>query len=200
MSSDYKQKSEEWFVQGFCAAQGGLAENICPYDLNESDGSAQLNWSDGWCFGRFVAVQKMRKDMIEQIKKAIRTIFAYQGEYADSCRIANTGLRKTGLKYFSEEKRSHAIACQIKQSKEFILLKELYIEVYLPCRPSEEPYTFMVFDRLMKVFGNNPDIERRMRKIVERYGERHGVKQAWSEYVYAEEIGEVVASALGAHT
>lgn len=200
MSLNSKQKIEEWFVQGLHAAQGGLAENICPYDWETDDGMARINWSDGWCFGKFVAVQKLRKDMTEQIKRAIQFIFSFQDAYAESYRIEHQGLLKAGFKYLSAKKDTSEITRQILQSKEFRLLKELNIQVYLPYLPSEAPYTFKIYDNQMNVFGNNSNTESRLRRIVTTYGERHGVQQAWHDYAYAEEIGSIVASALGNHS
>lgn len=199
MASNHKQESDEIFLQGLCAAQGSLSKDVCPYDLvmtNEDwSGVNRLTWSDGWNFGKYVAVQKARKEMIEPIKQAIQVIFSNQDSYSESCRISNQGFLKAGFKYFSANRESNEIASRIRKSKEFKLIEELYIEVYLPCRPSEDPYTFRVFDRQLTIFGN--DTEERFRALVSRYGERYGVQQAWHDYVYAPELDSIVKSALG---
>ncbi|MDT0216770.1 hypothetical protein Q9R35_05485 [Alcaligenes sp. AB3] len=199
MASNHKQESDEIFLQGLRAAQVSLPKDVCPYDLvmtsENRSGVARLIWNDGWNFGKYVAIQKARKEMIEPIKQAIRAIFSNQKSYSGSCRVRNQGFRKAGFKYFSAKRETNEIASQIQKSKEFKLLKELYIEVYFPWRPSEDPYTFRVFDRQLTIFGD--DTEERFRTLVSRYGERYGVKQAWHDYVYAPELDEIVRSALG---
>lgn len=198
MARNYKQESDEIFLQGLRAVQGSLPRDVCPYDsvtANGDDGGANLLiWNDGWDFGKYVAIRKARKEMIGLIKQAIRSIFAHQDSYCQSCRVRNQGFRKAGFSYFSAKREFREIYSRIQDSKEFKLLKELYIEVYLPWRPSEDPYTFCVFDRQLRIMGS--DTEEPFRKLVSRYGEHCGVDQAWHDYVHAPELGEIVQSAL----
>lgn len=193
MPSTPNDIGEEHFLQGLSSARAGLAEETCPYhyvtdnastDVNQI--SAPVNWRQGWQLGRFVAIQRARKEKEQELQSALGKLFSYEAAHCDQCEVLNLGFAKSGLKYLLARKESTKLAEQIKQSKEFRLLRDLYIELYVPCRPNEHPYTFKIYDQLLGVFGNAANKERTLRQLVERYGERHGVQAAWHEYVQAE--------------
>lgn len=197
-----KETSEKHFLQGFSSAQGGLAAETCPYEYVPVDQEANIervtapaNWKQGWQFGRFVAIQRLRREKSEEIRNAIQAIFLHEAAYSEMQRTVNQGLLKAGLRYFTARRGSNQLARQIQQSKEFRLLQDLHIELYLPWRPSEQPY-FKLFDRQLQVFGFRSE-EETLRQLLARYGDRHGVRAAWHEYVHAEPIETMVpASAL----
>lgn len=184
-----KQISEKYFLQGFSSAQGGLSADSCPYAYVPSGQGASIeeicapvNWNNGWKFGRFVAVQRLRNEKSDELHAAIRSLFQHEAELSELLSTVNQGPWKAGLRYFTARNRSDRIAREIRQSKEFRLLHDLQIELYMPWRPSESPYCFKLFDRQLAVFGSRCD-ERPLRQLLERYGDRHGVGAAWREYV-----------------
>ena len=199
MPSTRNDIGEEHFLQGLSSARAGLAEETCPYDYvtdnastDFSQISAPANWRQGWQLGRLVAIQRARKEKEQELRSALGKLFSYEAAHCDQCEVLNRGFVKSGLKYLVARKESTKLAEQIKQSKEFRLLKDLYIELYLPWRPDEQPYAFKIYDHLLGVFGNAADKERTLRQLVKRYGERHGVQAAWHEYVQAEPVEMLV--------
>lgn len=195
MPSNAREIDEQHFLQGVSSAKAGLAEETCPYEYvaDNSETSiteicAPVNWRQGWQYGKFVAIQRARVEKAQEIQNSIAELFRFEGPHCEQCEILNRGLMKSGLKYFSTQKESSKLADQIQMSKEFRLLKDLYIELYLPWRPEENPYKFKIFDRLLDIFGSGGDKERTLRDLVKRYGERHGVRAAWCKYVHTESV------------
>jgi hypothetical protein len=193
-----KQTSEKYFLQGLSSAQGGLSAETCPYAYVPSDQDASVeeicapvNWSEGWQFGRFVAIERLRKEKSDEVRTAIRAIFQHEIAWSEMLCTVNRGLLKAGLNYFTARRISSRLARQIRQSKEFRLLHDLRIELYLPCRPDEHPYRFKLFDRQLEVFGFRTE-EKKLRQLLERYGDRHGIGAAWREYVHAEPIEKMI--------
>lgn len=178
---------EGYFLEGLSSAGAGLAEEACPYEYvtgssvtSDAQICAPLNWRNGWKYGKFLAVQRARIEKSVELRRALQDLFRHEDSHRKQCEILNRGILKGGLKYLSARRESAALATEIYESKQFRLLKALYIELYLPWRPEEYPYSFNVFDQLLKIFG---DEERTLRQLVKQYGEKHGIQAAWYDYV-----------------
>lgn len=196
-----REIDEQYFLQGISSARAGLAEETCPYEYVSDTSDARIaeicapvDWRQGWKFGKFVTVQRARVDKSQEIQKAIRELVRFERAHCEQCEIINRGPMRSGLKHFSTQRESSKLAAQIRASKEFRLLKDLYFELYLPWRADEGPYTFKVFYRILDIFSTGGDKEKTLRDLVVRYGERHGVQAAWHEYVHAESV-ELLANA-----
>lgn len=180
--------SEEYFIQGLRAARDGLHQERCPYKLSESGGDteslARVNWLYGWRFGRFTMTQALRRDNRDKVELAVRTIYKYQSDYQSACHLANQGLMRSRLKCARAKRDAHRIVAFILATPENKLLKDLQYELYFPSRPSEAPYKFRLFDRQLAVFGHKCN-EDTLRRLLECYADRHGVKAAWHEYINA---------------
>lgn len=195
MSETFRDASERQFLEGLSAARGGLSEQSCPYNYSDDQSStrgdsatARLNWAEGWQFGRFTMMQALRRDRLRDLKSAVERLTYFQSEYAEACRVSNQGLLQSGLKSIRAKKRSNEIAANIMASREYKLLQDLQYEFYLPWRHSEAPYEFKLFDRQLAVFGYDGHSERVLRRLLNQYGDRHGVRTAWEEYVRAEPL------------
>ncbi|MDH4426401.1 MAG: hypothetical protein QE495_08115 [Acidovorax sp.] len=187
MPSRASETDEQYFLEGLSSARAGLAFETCPYDYvmddsvtNAAQICAPVNWGDGWKFGKFLSVQRARAEKSAELHRALEELFRHEEDHRRQCEILNRGLIKGGLKYLSTQRESTALSTQIRNSKQFRLLTDLYIDLYLPWRPDEQPYDFRVFDQLLKIFG---DEEKTLRRIVKQYGEKHGVQAAWRDYV-----------------
>ena len=198
MQSAAKEVDETYFLEGLSSARAGLAEETCPYEYvaeNSVTSGSQIrapsNWRLGWKYGRYIAIQRARKEKTVEILNALRDLFRHEDTHCKQCEILNRGLLKAGLKFIAAQRESAKLAAQIRTSKSFRLLKDLYIDLYLPWRPEEYPYKFKVFDRQLNIFG---DEERTFRRLVQIYGERHGVQAAWYEYVRTDSIESLVAT------
>jgi len=194
MTNDFKKAGEQYFLQGLSSAKGGLPQETCPYSFTADqnpepsiNGVAAVNWRQGWQFGKFVVVQKLRKEKFDEIKAAISHLLSYQDQYAEGCCIVNQGLFKSGLKYFAARRKSNEIARYIRRRKEYQLLKDVWIDFYIPWRHSEAPYSFRLYDRRTAIVGEN-----NFRELVSRYGESHGVLAEWREYLASTPIENVL--------
>ena len=192
---DQKIRGEKYFLQGLSSAKGGLSEESCPYppkteSTNESniDEIAEIYWKKGWRFGKFILVQTLRKEKFNEIKAAIAQLNSYQNQYSEWCRIENAGFLKSGFKYFSARRGSNSLARHIRQSKEHRLLQDVWFEFYIPWRPSEDPYMFRLIDRRMDIFWHSQQGEIHFQELVNQYGDSHGVRAAWQEYLSPSEI------------
>lgn len=186
--SERSRTSEDHFVQGLHAARGGLDQECCPYRLPESgtdaESLARVNWRYGWQFGRFTTTQALRRDSRDKVELAVQEIYKYQPDYQSACHLANQGLIRSRLKCTRAKRDTHRIAAFILATPENKLLEDLQYELYFPSRPSEAPYMFRLFDRQLAVFGYKCD-EDTLRRLLRWYGDRHGVKAAWHEYIHA---------------
>src|SRR5690554_1910496 len=183
--------SEDYFVAGLHAALGGLDQERCPYMPYESASSAEclarLNWCYGWQFGRFTMSLSLRRESRDKVQLAVQRIHKYQKAYQSACDLANQGLIQSRLKCVRAKREAHRIAAFLLKSQENKMLEDLQYELYIPMRASEAPYKFKLFDRQLAVFGNNCD-EGTLRRLLQWYGDRHGVKAAWHEYVHAASV------------
>lgn len=189
MEASYKEISERHFLEGLSAAHGGLLAESCPYEYSDNHSqtswaieTAPLNWMEGWQLGRFAMMQSLREERFVDSQSAAMHLSTFQHDYAEACRVSNQGFRQAGLKKIWAGKYCNEIAAKIRSSREFKLLQDLCYEFYLPWRPSEAPYAFRVFDRQLSVFGGN---EETLRSLLTRYGDRHGVRSIWEQYVRA---------------
>jgi hypothetical protein len=175
----------EIFFDGFLSAKGGLTLETNPhplvlsssYSIN-SDDLAHFDWERGWHLGKFVVIEELREVKHGQILQASKAIKENQNEYAVLCKTANLGFFEGGLSRFRADRKLRKLSDAIRGSHEFGLLNELQFEVYLPWRPSEDPYEIKFFD-LQKEQQN-------AWKFVEMYGDLHGVKAARQNSVRAE--------------
>lgn len=193
MSESYKEASERHFLEGLGAARGGLGHDRCPYqypaeEVSLATSTAPLNWSEGWQFGRFTMMQTLRRERILELQPALRHLGQFQSEFSEACRVSNQGLFQSGLKSIQASRRLNEIAASVKASREFKLLHDLRYEFYLPWHATEAPYEFRLFDRQLAVFGYGGNSEETLRSLLQRYGEQHGVRAAWEEYVRAEPL------------
>jgi hypothetical protein len=182
MTNDYKRAQEEHFLQGLSSAKGGLPAETCPHPWTDDSAEAASSWGRGWSFGKLVLVQTLRKEKSDEIKAAIAHLFSYQVQYAEGCRIQNQGFFKAGLKYFAARRESNEIARHIMGSKEYRLLKDVGIDFFIPWRPSEAPYSFRLHysDSFQRYYS--AEYEQSFRKLVNQYGESHGILAAWRDY------------------
>lgn len=193
MPESYKEASERHFLEGVVAARGGLGQDRCPYqyaaeEVSLATSTAPLNWAEGWQFGRFTMMQTLRRGRALELQSALRHLGQFQTAFSEACRVSNQGLLQSGLKSIQASRRLNEIAASIKDSREFKLLHDLGYEFYLPWRPTEAPYEFRLFDRQLAVFGYNGNSEQTLRSLLQRYGEQHGIRVAWVEYVRAEPL------------
>lgn len=175
----------EIFFDGFLSAKGGLTLETNPHPLLlpsaasiNRDELAHFDWERGWHLGKFVAIEELREVKRVQILEASQAIKENQNEYSALCKTANLSFFEGGLNRFWANRKLSKLSDAIRGSHEFGLLNELRFKVYLPWRPSEDPYEIKFFD-LQKEQGN-------AWKFVEMYGDLHGVKEARQNSVRAE--------------
>lgn len=197
MPSTYSDIAEQHFIQGLVAARGGLGPDSCPYAHADDPSvkatasiTAPVNWMDGWRFGRFTMTQALRRDRSSELQTAVARLFQFQDEYSEACRVSSKGLVASGLKSLRASRRAEEIAVQIKECWEYKLLHDLCYEFYLPWRQSEVPYAFRIYDHQLDVFGYGGGSEQTLRALLSRYGDRHGVRAAWEEYIRSEPLHE----------
>lgn len=193
---DYvKEAAERHFLEGLDAARGGLGSDSCPYQLIDANVNAStevrtapVNWMIGWQFGRFTMMQSLRKARVSELKSAVQHLMQFQREYTETSRVSKQGLIRSRLKSICANRRSNEIVKNIRASREFKLLEDLHYEFYFPWRESEDPYEFRLVDRQLAVFGYDGNSEKTLRQLLSRYGDRHGVRAAWEEYVRSDPL------------
>jgi hypothetical protein len=198
---DFRAEAERHFLEGKSAAEAALELDTCPYrDAREGDIPereeliARLNWTTGWRFARYVALQRGRASKRNEIVAALAELVQLEAPYAELLAILRRGPWPHPIRFYRASRSIKTLAHGAWTSQSVRLLSGLGITTYLPYYRERAYPTIAFFDRQLSVISNN-NAEDEMRKLVERYGDAHGIKAAWSAYCHAERLRDLVAEA-----
>lgn len=198
MTKDYRGEAELLFLQGKAAAEAGLGEETCPF-RNATDGAeqdeliARIHWRDGWALATFARLLQARKTQRAHLVAALTRLLALENRYGLYLATVKLGWWPNPFRHWRTVKGLAALRRQIFDSPDYRLLHALGIEVYAPL-PGDGYSDLAVHDRVLDVFSKKGS-EETIRKLVERYGDAHGVRATWQAYVSAESIKALVAEA-----
>lgn len=209
-------RTEEYFLQGLSAGQGGLSAETCPYEFVPHDAvvggrvllagveqnvtvdeiTAPLQWKEGWRLGRYIAIEKLRSEKADEIASAIRYVYSQEAAIGECLTVVNRGLLRSGWNWFKANSEARELAQTIRASKELRLMHDLKFELYMPWRADEYPYHFRVRDKLFDALEATRAGGPSLFQLLEKYGEKLGVTGTQYQRLTSEQVESLMSSAI----
>ena len=175
------KESEIVFLQGMEAHEAGIPLENCPYQI--SSGVNWLPWRDGWRFSRLTKVQSYRRNNTEKIRAALEEYRSLEDAYNRQRTAIAKGVFRQPFKFLAAKNSLAELKKEISECASVRFLRDLYFRDFI-LRDEENKYHFLVEDDILSAYDTSQNYyEGPMRALLDRYGDRHGVQSAWSEYI-----------------
>lgn len=204
-------KSDKAFLEGMEAHSAGIPYRSNPYHWDEGPSLShvgveqynewvnweagrknhalfckQSDWNDGWRFSRLVKIQAFRRTKTKEIRAAMEKYKSFEAKYAGLKSVVDEGVVRQPLKFFSAKSALNNLVNEIRACSEVTFLEDLYFCLLVGIDTRKMAH-FLVDDDILSAYGTfTNDYDRPMRDLRGRFGEKHGVQAAWSEYVRAD--------------
>lgn len=210
LEAEFVAKSDNAFLEGMEAHSAGMPYRGNPYYLDEGLSPSygleeydewmnseagrkqgaqfvkQSDWGAGWKFSRLVKIQAFRRTKTAEIGAAMKRYKSFETKYAGLKSVVDEGVLRQPLKFFSAKSALKNLVNEIRAYSEITFLEDLYFRLRVGIDAKKTAH-FIVYDDILSAYGTRSDYcEGPMRDLVGRFGEKHGVQAAWSEYVRAD--------------